>query len=368
VIFPGLLVISRLRVREISRNIHPVMKITLRLPAFLFAACFAPAILVAGDAAGSSDHPLVKRITGSEIFFARNSDFDKLKLSLGKIEWNGAEAKVKPYQSATVEGKIRTNYYKVPEKMGVLEVLRNYEQGLKEAGFEILHGGQGEEIETPGYNNQIAREIYAMTGTYGTPEEKAQWPFQHTDEKKAGYLAAKKTGETGEVYASVYIVSNQHNKWLDIPVDRTLVRLDVCEVKAREQRMELVRSEEMASQIALNGRIALYGILFDSDKATLRPDSEPTLAEIARLLQEKPELNILVVGHTDATGSFDYNRGLSQKRAGSVVENLAAKGISKQRLFPVGVAFASPVATNTTEEGKAKNRRVELVDMAGGQK
>ena len=345
------------------------MKVRSVILASIFASTLAvPSFSVGGDVAGSSDHPLVKRVTGSEIFFGKSSDFDKLKLSLGKIEWSGAEAKVKPYESATVEGKVRTNYYKVPEKMGVLEVLRNYEQDLKEAGFEILHLGQGEAIETPGYNNQIAREIYGMTGTYGTPEEKAQWPFQHTDEKKAGYIAAKKTGANGDVYASVYIVSNQHNKWLDIPVDRTLVRLDVCEVKAREQRMELVKSEEMAGEIALNGRVALYGILFDFDKATIRPDSEPTLAEIARLLEEKSDLNILVVGHTDATGGFEYNRGLSQKRAESVVDNLAAKGISKERLFPVGVAFASPVASNKTEDGKAKNRRVELVDMAGGKK
>lgn len=337
-------------------------------PLYLLLATGLPFVspLAAGDIAGSADHPLVKRVEGSEIFFGKSTDFDKLKLSLGKIEWSGAEAKVKPYESATVEGKRLTNYYKVPEKMSVLEVLRNYEQELKEAGFEILHIGQGDEVETPGYNNQIAREILGMTGTYGNPEEKAQWPFQHTDEKTAGYVAAKKAGENGEVYASAYVVSNTHDKWLDIPVGRTLVRLDVCEVKAREQRMELVKSEEMASEISLNGRIALYGILFDFDKATIRPDSEPTLAEIALLLKDKPDLKILVVGHTDATGSFEYNRGLSQKRAESVVANLAAKGISRERLFPVGVAFASPVSTNKTEDGKAKNRRVELVDMAGG--
>ena len=338
-------------------------------PPILPLACLGLALLPlcrAADAPGTSDHPLVKRITGSEILFGKAADFDKLKLALGKLEWSGAEAKVKPYQSATVEGKIRTNYYKVPEQMGVLEVLRNYEQELRESGFEILFRGQGDEIETPGYNNQIAREIYGMTGTYASPEEKVQWPFQHTDEKKAGYLAAHKAGEAGEFHVAVYVVPNTHDKWLQIPVGRTLVRLDVCEVKARDQRMELVKSEEMAGQIALNGRVALYGILFDFDRATLRPDSQPTLAEIARLLQEKPDLHLLVVGHTDASGAFDYNRTLSQQRAESVVEDLVAKGVSRQRLFPVGVAFAAPVATNTTEEGKAKNRRVELVDMAGG--
>ncbi len=321
----------------------------------------------AEDFEGASDHPLVKRITGSEIFFQSSSDFDELKLALSKIEWSGAQGKVLPYESITVEGKILRNYYKVPEKIGVLEVFRNYEQDLKENGFEILFSGRGEEVETKGYNNQIAREILGMKGVYGTPEEKAQWPFQHTDEDKAAYIAAKKTSDTGdEFYVSIYIVPNTHDNWLKIPVDRTLVRVDVCEVKAREQRMELVTSERMAGEINLNGRIALYGIQFAFDSAEIQPESDATLAEIAKLLKEQPELKVLVVGHTDTKGSFEYNRTLSQKRAESVVANLTGRGISSDRLFPVGVSFASPIASNTTEEGRAKNRRVELVDMAGG--
>lgn len=332
----------------------------------LTAMTVAVSLVKADDIAGSSDHPLLKRITGSEIFFSKSSDFERLKLALGKIEFSGAQGKVKPYNSVTVEGKLLTNYYKVPENMGTLEVLRNYEQELKEEGFQILFSGLGEDVETDGYNNQIAHEILNMIGTYGTDEEKAQWPFQHTKEITAAYISAKKDGDGSEVYTSVYIVSNQHNNWLKIPEGRTLVRADVCEVKAREQRMELVQSDQMASEIALNGRIALYGILFDFDKADVRPDSEPTLAEIAKLLQEKPDLNILVVGHTDASGSFDYNRDLSQRRAESVVVQLTSRGISRERLFPVGVSFASPVATNNTEDGRAKNRRVELVDMASG--
>ena len=318
------------------------------------------------DIAGSADHAQIKRVTGSEIFFGSKADFGQLKLAMGKIEWSGAEAKVKPYESTKVEGKLMTNYYKLPERMLVLEAFRNYEQELRDGGFEILFSGQGEEVETVGYNNQIAREILNMKGTYGTPEEKAQWPFQHTEESKAGYITARKKGETGELYVSVYLVSNTHDKWLDIPVERTLVRLDVCELKAREQRMELVKSEEMASEISLNGRIALYGILFDFDKATLRPDSEATLAEISKLLTEKTNLRVLVAGHTDASGSFEYNRKLSQERADSVVADLVRRGISRERLFPVGISYASPVANNNTDDGRAKNRRVELVDMAGG--
>jgi len=222
-------------------------------------------------------------------------------------------------------------------------------------------------VETPGYNNQIANEILMMKGIYSTPEEKAQWPLQHTDEERAAYIAAKKTGPAGEAYASAYFVPNQHKDWLGLGQDQTLVRVDVCEVKGREQRMELVKSEEMASQIALNGRIALYGIQFDFNSSVIRPDSEATLAEIAKLLRGKPDLKVLVVGHTDTVGTFEFNRKLSTDRAEVVVKHLvSAHGISGTRLFPVGVSFASPIATNQTEEGRAKNRRVELVDMAGG--
>jgi OmpA-OmpF porin, OOP family len=139
-----------------------------------------------------------------------------------------------------------------------------------------------------------------------------------------------------------------------------LVRFDVCEVKAREQRMELVKSTEMANQISLNGRIALYGVLFDFNSAAIKPESAATLAEIGKLLQEQPQLKILVVGHTDTVGSFETNRSLSTSRAEAVVKQLvSAHGIASARLFPVGVSFAS-------DEGRAKNRRVELVDMAGG--
>lgn len=319
------------------------------------------------DFPNSSDHPLLKRVKGSEIFFSSKSEFDRLKLALSKLEWSGAEMALKPYESTTVEGQRLTNYYMIPEGISVFEAFRSYEQELKEQGFEILFSGQGDEVETPSYGNQIAQEILKMTGTYGTPEEKAQWPFQQNDEKTASYIAARKRDESGETYASLYIVANTHQNWLGkLPVGRTLVRLDVCEVKPREQRMEFVTSEKMAGEISLNGRIALYGILFDFNSSKIQTASAATLNEIAKLLQEKPELQILVVGHTDAVGSFDFNKKLSQERADSVKTALVERGVLANRLFPVGVSFAAPVATNKTEEGRAQNRRVELVDLAAG--
>ena len=88
-------------------------------------------------------------------------------------------------------------------------------------------------------------------------------------------------------------------------------------------------------------------------KLSIFPDMEAT-----------PELRLLIVGHTDSVGSYEYNLDLSQRRAASVVDALKARhGIAGNRLYPVGVSFASPVETNTTEEGRARNRRVELVSF-----
>lgn len=334
--------------------------------ALLLSAIVAAGSATAADVAGAADHPQVKRVQGSSIYFRSAADFDALKLATGKVEWSGAEGKVKPFPSVTAEGKRLTNYYRLPSGIGVLEALRNYEQDLREAGFKILFSGRGEAVETVGYNNQIAREVYGMRGTYGSAEEKAQWPFQETDESQAAYLSARRSGDGGELFVSVYLVANKHDQWLQLPLGITLARVDVVEVRAREQRMELVSSKEMAGEIGRNGRVALYGIEFDFDSARLRPESAATLAEIARLLKEQPKLSLLVVGHTDSAGGFEYNRKLSQQRAESVVADLVGRGVGAARLFPVGVGFAAPVAANTSEEGRAKNRRVELVDMAGG--
>jgi OmpA-OmpF porin, OOP family len=118
----------------------------------------------------------------------------------------------------------------------------------------------------------------------------------------------------------------------------------------------------MAKKISASGSIALYGIYFDFNKSDLKPESQPTLEQITKPLKEDPKLKLLVVGHTDNAGSIASNNYLSQHRAGSVVNALVTQGIDKGRLTPVGVAFACPVASNKSEEGRTKNRRVEIVE------
>lgn len=334
----------------------------------LFAALASLPVAPAQDFPGSADHPALKRITGSRIYYSKKLDFDRLKLALEKLQWIPHEAKQEPFKQVNVEGRRLTLWYLNPAGMSVLEVWRNYEQELQEQGFEILFSAFGEDAETPSYNNRIALDVLDIRGNYGTPEESANWPFQSNPDREAAYIAAKKSTDEGDLFVSVYLILNTQplkSGGHDLPADVVLSRLDFCEVQKREQRMSLVTSKEMQNEISLNGKVALYGIEFDFNSAEIRPSSEPALAEIRTLLQSAPELKILVVGHTDAVGSFEYNRGLSQRRAEAVVQYLVGRGISRERLFPVGVSFAAPVATNATEEGRAKNRRVELVDMAG---
>jgi outer membrane protein OmpA-like peptidoglycan-associated protein len=124
-----------------------------------------------------------------------------------------------------------------------------------------------------------------------------------------------------------------------------------------------VDAGEMAKSITATGRVALYGIYFDFNKAEVKPESDTTLAEVAKLLQTTPAMSLLVVGHTDNVGTFDFNLDLSQRRAAAVVEALATRfKVNRARLKPFGVSFASPAASNQTDEGRGKNRRVELVD------
>lgn len=136
-------------------------------------------------------------------------------------------------------------------------------------------------------------------------------------------------------------------------------RISTITVAAMKQE---VTGKELADGLARDGRVALYGIQFDTGKSTLRPDSEPELKAIADMLKANPSRNVYVVGHTDNVGSLAANLTLSQQRAEAVTGALASRfGIAASRLVAKGVAQLSPVATNASEEGRQRNRRVEIV-------
>jgi len=141
------------------------------------------------------------------------------------------------------------------------------------------------------------------------------------------------------------------------------IGIEIIEKEAMEQEV-VADAKFMSEGLTTTGHVAIYGIYFDFDKSDVKPESEPALNEIAKLLSDNPGLKVFIVGHTDNVGSVDYNMKLSQARADAVAKVLTTKfGVAAQRLKAYGVGQLAPVAPNKTEEGRAKNRRVELVEQ-----
>lgn len=111
---------------------------------------------------------------------------------------------------------------------------------------------------------------------------------------------------------------------------------------------------------AAKKQIVLRGINFDFDKSNIKPEAEPVLDAAVDVLKENPGVNIRVAGYTDSTGPDAYNQGLSERRANSVKDYLEKHGIEASRLTAVGFGEADPVASNSTKDGRAQNRRVTL--------
>ena len=158
---------------------------------------------------------------------------------------------------------------------------------------------------------------------------------------------------------TLYVVFNieQHSEEL------VAMLIDVVETKAAETGLVVADAEAMGKDIEEKGRTVIDGLMFEHDKAVLMPESKPALEEAAKLLGAMPDASFYVVGHTDATGTFAYNMKLSADRAAAVREALVEDyGVAPERLQSAGVGPLSPVFTNGTDGGRAKNRRVELVE------
>jgi OmpA-OmpF porin, OOP family len=297
----------------------------------------------AGDLPGSSDHPLIPRYEGAEIIgYATQAFTDKAFLRGPAKAYGGLGENAEA--TLVLEGKLTQLTYRAPPERTPLEVQRNYQQALQDAGFELLFSCEREECGGRNFN-------HAVTSTS---------PFREYQQDQR-YLLAKLARPQGDVYAALYVVLNQDGGGPNR--GRSLVQLEVLEQQAMEQRMVVVEAPAMQADIDARGKVALYGILFDFDQASMRADSAPQLEEIARLLKASPALRVLVVGHSDAKGALDYNRELSQRRAQSIVKALVEHhGIAGERLTAVGVGMAAPLASNRSEEGRALNRRVELVE------
>ena len=342
----------------------------------LVHSVFADATIPTDDKTGAKDNALLKRYEGSFIVAYEKKSFDEFVLPLSKLELAPDDRRdshnnriYEPRQKKDLEGERTRIVYLIPADRSPLEVVRNYQEEVEGKGGKVLFQCKAEQCganlkrSSSGGGGDMSLSMFLY------PEDRIQDEYlsngscaQTRNISDQRYLAAELPGETAFVSVLAYTLhdDDRHCKALN---GRTIAAVDILQTKAREQKMVTVSASDMAKKIESTGSVALYGIYFDFNKADLKPESDATLDQIAQLLKNDGALKLLVVGHTDNVGTFDFNTGLSQRRAAAVVATLTGKyGIAKARLMPVGVSFAAPVASNKSEEGRAKNRRVELVE------
>jgi len=270
--------------------------------------------------AQNDGHPLITPFEGSYIEGQEVKEFDEQKLVIGKVQQDGT------VKTEKIEGKVTRIDYRDPDNRSSLERMRNYEQALKKAGFEIIFSCNTEEC---------GPEIQIETIGYYPPER---------------YLTAFLKRDEGNVWIGVFVAAGPWTK------------IRIVEEKPMETDMVKVTADILKTNILKDGHIAVYGIYFDTGKSDIKPESSETIKEIAALLQKNPSLQIYIVGHTDNVGKLKDNMELSNKRAAAVVTELIARyKIDASRLEAGGVGPLAPVATNDTKEGKELNRRVEIV-------
>lgn len=290
----------------------------------------------------SKDHPMVSRIPDSWIVQYEAKEFDQMEILLGKsLDTDQFE------KTQLVEGRVTRIGYALPEGRSSFEALRQYEAALKASGFQPFYSCDGTKCG-PLFNQSFEK----------LPGEQDDFYYYDMEMNTLHYSALKLSRPEGDVY--VALITFAPNEIRDVKNSFALVR--IAEIKPMEKGLVTVNAVAMKKGIQAEGHMAIYGITFDFNKADIKPESKPTLSEIANLLNQNPELKLHVVGHTDNVGTYEYNMDLSGRRAQAVVRSLSSEyGIQPQRLHPTGVGPVAPVASNDSEEGRSKNRRVELV-------
>ena len=327
------------------------------------------------DLPGAKDSPLLGRFAGAYIVSSAFRDFDEMRLPLAALKPSEDKAKrdaknntvFEPGKSKALEGRRTRLVYLLPPNVSPLQGVRNYQNEIAGKGGQLLYecqneacgGDPGRASEGGGGEQSLAMVLWPESSIKDKAFSNGHCAqTQRISEQRFAAFELPKAA----AHVAVLAYSGKGGSYCNVFADRTVLIVDILEQKAMEQTMVTVKAEEMAQAINTAGRVALYGLYFDSGKAEVKPESKATLEQIAKLLAGTPSLKLLVVGHTDDVGGFASNMDLSKRRAESVIAALAGQyRIDRQRLTPVGVSFASPVAPNTNEDGRAKNRRVELV-------
>jgi OmpA-OmpF porin, OOP family len=260
------------------------------------------------DREGTKDYPGITRMPGYYIDKYEEKQFDAVAMSVTKNNKT---------QEEQVEGRVVKIWYYQKEgtqATSTIQIVRNYQNAAKANGGQVMWEDYG---DSGGWRNTTVR--------------------------------FSKGGK--ELWVMVESRSDSHV-------------LTVVEKQAMAQEVT-IDAKALASDLKATGKVAIYGIYFDTGKSELKPESDAAVGEIAKMLKATPALKVFIVGHTDMVGDAASNVKLSQARAQSVVDQLVAKhAIPAARLVAFGAGPYAPVASNREEDGRAKNRRVELVEIA----
>ncbi|MDO8803366.1 MAG: OmpA family protein [Elusimicrobiota bacterium] len=292
------------------------------------------------DIPGSQDHPMLSRYPNSVILKYKQTAFDRLTVASGPERKGSSDipAGESLWPTQTLEGKVTRIIYKGPDGRSALEIERNYQNALLKAGFSAV--------------TQIELKGPKFSQTFYKGENMVWLRY-----KEIGFYSLWRHERGTSVV--VFVVPD--------PIDKkaTPVGVSVDVIEARKMENDLVRvsANELAQKIEDTGHAAVYGIFFDTNSANLKSESRQNLSEIGKLLKSKLNLNLYIVGHTDSTGNFEANLQLSKNRAVAVIAALVKDyAIAGNRLTPYGVGPLSPVGSNKSEQGRSKNRRVELIE------
>ena len=325
----------------------------LRILSRLFQICgfvFLPTGLLSGahaqDVSGAADHPLVGRFQGARIV-----QYESVKFNEQRFLNRPLDLRMKPapalteLNSVSLSGANTRIRYNGPAGRTGVEVYLNHAESLKSRGFEVVFSC----VDAACLENASTRNYPQLALLMDGLGQNAFYT------KSVRYLLAKRSRPQGDVHVGLLVGDGMH--------DHARIAVRVLESQALQlNQIENLSATQMSSALQTSGKVALYGILFDTGKSEVKPESAPALEQIARFLIDNRTAQLLVVGHTDNQGGLESNQDLSRQRAVAVVAALTSQhGIAKARLTPVGVGMAAPVASNDSEAGRSKNRRVELV-------
>ncbi len=324
-----------------------------RLLAVCFSFFFFAQLSPAQDISGSSDHPVIGRYPGSTIEWYAVENHRPYRVPTGTVTgYRQIDTWIE------TEGRVTRIYYALDggaRSHG--EVYKNYLDALTNADFTILaEGSTNEAAHGTGVGSRQWREVLFMNNSWNDPRGAVNEMVRGSATTGGGgSIVARKERAEGTAYVIVSVYQFR--------ADRIGTLVDIVEVEKAETGLIVVDAEAIGKGIHEYGRVVLDGILFEFDRAGIMPESREALDQIALYLRSNHGKKFYVVGHTDSRGAFPYNLSLSSSRANAVVETLIKDyDISGDRLEAHGVGSLAPVFSNSTDPGREKNRRVELVE------